>query len=310
MPLVLTSCTNRKRTAPPQALMARGIAKGNLESVAAEWSERLISAKPIATVADLYCGRAFRQAEDAAAKANAALYIISAGLGMVSAERTVPSYSLTVVPRAQDSIFSRIDGNHSAAEWWEALSRSSPFSLCLNEVARRHQGLILAALPATYLAMIVRDLGGLPEDIRSRLRIFNLGGSAAIPVTLRDYLMPYDDRFDGADAPLPGTRGDFAQRALWHFVKAVLPLSPKGDSSEHAAAIDRLLGLLQPRQMPVRRTLSDGEITALIHRHWLDASGQSSRMLRYLRDTLGVSCEQGRFKNLFNAAKHERGEVA
>lgn len=290
--------------------MARGLGKGDLDSVAAEWSDRLANAKPISTVADLYCGRAFRQAEDAAARTGAALYIVSAGLGMVAAERTVPSYSLTVVPRAQDSILSRIVGNHSAAEWWEALSRSSPFSLSLDEVARHHRGPILAALPTTYLAMIARDLDALPENTLSRLRIFNLGNSTAIPATLRDYVMPYDARFDGTDAPLPGTRGDFAQRALWHFVKEILPFSPTGDSSEHAAAVNRLLGLLQPREMSVRKKLSDGEITALIHRHWLDASGQSSRMLRYLRDTLGIACEQGRFKDLFNAAKQERGEVA
>ena len=38
----------------------------------------------------------------------------------------------------------------------------------------------------------------------------------------------------------------------------------------------------------------------------VDVGGQSSRMLRLLRDDLSVACEQGRFRALFQLVRRER----
>lgn len=164
----------------------------------------------------------------------------------------------------------------------------------------------MIALSATYLRMIAEELGSLPLRTRSRFRVFTLSPLSTVPEALRPFVLPYDSRFDGPDTPVPGTRGDFAQRSLAHFVDAVLAHEPKADFDGHAEAVERLLSGLRRQSTPVRARKSDAEIIALIRRHSEKARGQSSRMLRLLRDDLGVACEQGRFRALFVAAQDGR----
>lgn len=306
MPLVLTSCTNRKRVPAPRALTACAVKAGALDTVAADWTERIAGADLAVAASELYCGRAFREAEAAAAIAGGRLMVVSAGLGLVAADTCVPSYSLTVVPGAGDNILERIAGRPSAADWWQALGRRSAFGVSLVECIKSSRGLVLMALSAQYLNMVAADLLAVSEKAQRRFRIFCLSPRSALPEGLRGYVMPYDARFDGAGSPVPGTRGDFAQRALIHFVEKILPARADGDLEAHAKAVNRTLSALRPPETITRTKASDAEIIALIHRHWNAVEGRSGRMLRYLRDDLGVACEQSRFRDLFNVARDER----
>ncbi len=309
MPLILTSCTNRKRLPPVHALTAHALRQGNLGDVAGQWIERLRGAEPSTTASDLYCGRAFRQAATAAISARATFLVVSAGLGLVSATTRIPSYSLTVSAGVKDNVLSLISGA-SSAEWWGELARRSPFRTELAEVARLADGPILLALSANYLEMIASELLGLPPCTRTRLRIFTLTPVSALSEGLRAYVLPYDARFDGPDSPMPGTRADFAQRALGHFVNTILSADSRSDLDGHAEAVEQMLARLRPQRVPVRTKLSDPDITKLIHSHWRDVRGQSGRMLRFLRDDLGIACEQGRLRDLFRAAKASRGGLS
>ena len=263
MPLVLTSCTNRKRLAPNGKLIAGSLPLGSLTSVAASWRNRLRSANHRVPAEELYCGRAFREAEAAAHQARAGFFVVSAGLGLVPASTLVPSYSLTITPGSPDNVFSRIIALQEPAQWWGELARSSPYGISLANAFGRHKGLIMIALPAAYLDMIAGELLALPRSTHSRFRIFTLSPPSSVPQCLRPYILPYDSRFDGADAPVPGTRSDFAQRSLAHFVSTVLPLLPRGDVQDHAEAVERLLSGLRRQQTPVRLKRSDAEIRTL-----------------------------------------------
>lgn len=307
MSVVITSCTNRKRIAPAQGLTASRLRRGDLKAVAAAWEERLRSADRQVLASDLYCGRGFRQAEGAAITERAGFFVVSAGLGFVPATARVPSYSLTVAAGSADNILSRISGAMTAADWWKALARTSPYGQSIAKAVEEHKGPILVALPAGYLGMIAHDLLALPARTRSRLRIFTLTPPEVLPEGLRSSVMPYNSRFDGADTPVAGTRSDFAQRSLAHFVEAVLPKHPRADFEGHADAVEKLLSGFRRQEMPVRLRRTDAEIAQLIRRHWSDVDGQSSRMLRFLRDELGIACEQGRFRGLFLAFKEKRG---
>jgi hypothetical protein len=154
--------------------------------------------------------------------------------------------------------------------------------------------------------MIACDLLSLPEKARRRLRIFSLSPRSALPESLGNHIMPYDARFDGTGSPMPGTRGDFAQRAMAHFAGTILAKHPDGDLESHTKAINRVLSTLRPPRPISRTKASDDEIVALIHRHWSKVDGLSSRMLRYLRDDLNIACEQSRFRDLFIAVRNER----
>lgn len=306
MALVLTSCTNRKRVPAPPALRARAVRPSGLDAVVRDWCTRITRAEPVGVAADLYCGRAFRQAESSAKRLGAGFWIASAGLGLVSASTRVPSYSLTVVPGASDNILERISGRVVPSEWWNAVGNSRSCGHSIEDSFKSSRGPILVALSAQYLAMIADEVLSLPSKTLKRLRIFSLSSGEAVTAGLSPYRMPYDARFDGEGSPLPGTRGDFAQRALAHFVEVVLEDDPRGTLEQHAVRVQRIMAHLRPPKPLARTKASDDEILTLIHRHWSAVDGQSSRMLRYLRDDLGVACEQSRFRDLFRAARDAR----
>ena len=104
--VVITSCTNRKRHRPEARLRASRLGAGEVVDVASEWGRRLHSATGLHEVGALYCGRAFREAEAAAADTSGMMFVVSAGVGLVSANAKVPSYSLTIAERSSDNVLS------------------------------------------------------------------------------------------------------------------------------------------------------------------------------------------------------------
>lgn len=268
---------------------------GSTADVAARWTERLRAATPVAAAKDLYAGRAFVDAGRAARQAGGRLVIVSAGLGLIDSETQVPAYGLTTVKRETDSVLSKTQGTSSA--WWSALQPRSPFQTSAIE---SETGLILAALPAAYLSMVADDWIAWPAERLARLRLFTKERPGA--QALQPAWMPYDDRLDAVEGAHAGTQGDFAQRALRHFVSIGAGRAVEEDRSAVLAALEGL----SPRDTPVRRKLSDAEIMSHIAADWHAVGGRSTAMLRRLRDDLDVACEQGRFQTLFKAVAIER----
>jgi hypothetical protein len=157
--------------------------------------------------------------------------------------------------------------------------------------------------------MVAADLAQLPPSLREATRVFTSpAGQATLPQDWRDQVMPYDERLDGEGSPRPGTRTDFAQRAMRHFVEdlgaAKLPLAQARQSVLEA------LSNLKHRTLPHRRRADDDEILQLLRTHWNAYKGQSSRLLRFLRDDALVSCEQSRFRALWLQLRAEMAVTA
>jgi len=146
--------------------------------------------------------------------------------------------------------------------------------------------------------MVGKSLVGLSPNTLDRIRIFGASLSTALPALLRPALAPYDERLD---AILPGTRTDFSQRALMHFVEAVASRNRAADrDADFAAVKDALQSATAPdRVRRPRRT--DDEIVRLIAARLPSQSGVS-KVLRALRDEEGIACEQRRFSRLYQAA--------
>lgn len=308
VPLVITTCTNRKRKPISDALHASALPEAHLATLAGEWGRRLASAGERFSAGDLYGGRSFQAAVKAARELDAELMIVSAGLGLVSADQKVPSYACTILAGASDSVAARATAPFVASEWWSAVTAASPFGRSLAAVASEAEGLICAALSDAYIDMIAGDLLALPEQARARLRIFTRAPLENIAPALQPLVMPYDDRLDGADSPIRGTRSDFAGRALAHFVDAVAgaDVGAGRSAAEHADAVS---AALSPWRMPVRvdrARRDDATMLGLIRDHWDATGGSSTRLLRRFRDELGIACEQGRFAALANTVRVER----
>ncbi len=295
---IITTCTNRKRHAPEASLRAGELEAGSTAEVAAGWRERLARAPRPWAVGSLYLGRSFTDATAAAKTADADLYIVSAGLGLISAQSLAPSYDLTVAPTAADSVLRKTSSD--ARSWWaqieDALDPAPAFA---------GDGLILAALSRPYLDMVADAWTIWPRERLSRLRLFSKEAPVGLGEAFNKAWMPYDDRLDRFEGGrYAGTQGDFAQRALKHFVETI-GVEPR-DASTHRDAVLAGLNGLTAAERPNRERHDDEQLKVMIHRDWAVVGGRSGAMLRHLRDTLGVACEQGRFKVLFHAVARER----
>lgn len=303
MPLLIASCSNRKR--PTAEIVAGSLSPGAIEVVGRDWFKRL-APLPRKPAAELYCGRSVRDAERAARAIGAELLFASAGLGWVRSTEAVPSYGMTVVPGGDDNILARIDGDTSAASWWQWLTANSSFSASLADIVSVTDGLVLVALPQPYLVMVEADLLGLPEKGRPRLRIIQRRGS--VLESLAPWTLTYDDRLEGA-GDHADTRSDFAARAACHFVEQVLPGHEQDNVVAHDAAVQAALSLWTARPVRIGERRSDDELREIVARHWEAAGGRTTRLLRILRDDLGIACEQGRFARLVSAMRAERESI-
>lgn len=311
--LVLTSCTSRKRIPVgarlPRLPSARAAHRygGGVAGLAQAWMAAVTSSPAIRQpVGELYVGRSFADARAAAEALGAELSVVSAGLGLIASHEQAPAYELTVADGA-GSVLPRLGQlGASIEQWWPTLN----FARCneawpiAQRIASGRFGRVMLALPARYLELVSADLAKVPLAARHAVRIFTSpAGREAAPVAWRDHVLPYDERLDGEGSPRRGTRVDFAQRAMRHFVEdlgaTALPLD-----KAHAAVEQALSGLQAPT-LPPRRRLADDELLELLRTHWAVHSGQSSRLLRFLRDDAQVACEQSRFRSLWLRARAE-----
>jgi hypothetical protein len=294
---VVTSCTQRKSMRVSVDFAQVGSVTG-VRALADAW-RRLLDNEPAAgRAAALYQGRSVADAAAVASRLSSPWYVVSAGVGLVSADQPIPAYECTVAERTELSTrLGRLGATPS--EWWAALTAHHPYPLS-RLIA---QGPTLLALPGSYLRMVHDDLCQVAPAHAEDLRIFtSTAGAATVPACLAASVMPYDDRLESVPG-LSGTRADFAQRALRHFVETLdaVGLSRNEARSRVASSLER-----QPR--PVRSPglrMSDDDIRRTLREQWNRYEGRSVRLLRYLRDEAGISCEQKRFAEIWRSLAAE-----
>lgn len=298
--VVITTCTLRKTARPPIGSTPASLPVGAQNLVQAAWIEKVQTLPASVAAGLLYAGRGFGLATDAAESAEAKLYILSAGLGLVPADRQVPLYGLTVSPGYSESIAARVTGEFDAAAWFAALlssSRSDQWA----EAIGSDSGRILIALTRPYAQMVGESLSMLEPRALARLRIFGTSLASALPAKLHPAIAPYDTRLD---AILPGTRVDFSQRALHHFVGLVAGRSEQERDADYRAVANAFEKVKAPDR-PNRPRRTDAEILEMISLRLHSQLG-IARILRALRDEEGVACEQSRFSRLYRVALKNR----
>ncbi len=308
--VVVTSCTNNKRYKPTRGLAARTLPRAGMRELAEEWVRRVRGAKPIDVAEKLYCGRAFSEASQIATSGNAELLIVSAGLGLVSGSQPVPAYSLTVSPGSPDSIGERCRGEDLRPnDWWcslhQVMRKKSPLA---PRIAKDSNRLWLFAIPTKYFEMLKDDLDQLPDRALARVRIIGPRLPMDSHRILAHTLIEFDDRLDGPQSPMPGTRADFPQRAASLFFERILRDEPHAGILAHRRQVAKLLTPMRFPRRPKRVLRSDGAIRTKIKKLWWRGKGRSSKLLRLLRDREQTACEQGRFRALFKIVKQELGE--
>jgi len=291
--VVVTCCTSRKRgTEAPITL--RGLEEiGSLGALSRAWLSRVREAGTTHQASSLYGGRAFSEARRAASRLDASLHVVSAGLGLIVGNATVPRYDATISSQNGElqTCLSRLGA--SASEWWLSINNGPAIARLLTQT---QFGEVLLALPSTYIALVARDLAQVrPNDV-SRLRIFTSeAGIQALPDHVRSAWMPYDSRLESVSG-WSGTQADFPQRALGHFAET-FGLVPLSQADARQAVKDALRPLASPTRV-VRIRLDDSTLRAWVQSNWDHCGGSTARLLAHLRGDAGLACEQGRFAQL------------
>lgn len=263
-----------------------------------DWRACVQAAPQVRVARALYQGRSIVDADTATRHLGANLYIVSAGLGLVSAEQEVDGYDCTVAPSS--NLAKRLTSEGlQPAYWWEQLTARDPFPL--SNLLRRASGYI--AMPATYLRLVHDDLARLSKADAGGLRIFTSpAGANEVPKHLGNNVLPYDERLESISSHA-GTQADFPQRAMRHFVEHLA--APALTLEEARAAVATALAPWNRRQQPLRIRLTDEEICSHLRAQWTRHAGSSTRLLRFLRDEALVSCEQKRFSRLWQRLQAE-----
>lgn len=301
-PLVLTNCTGRKRQGNAVVRFPNGRRATCLRSMATMWRTALQSSPDRYPARSLYAGRSIHDALKASSLAGGELLVVSAGVGLVHEDDLVPAYDLTVVEESGDLAKALSALDSTASEWWAELGSAGVGRGPIAEFLRaRPTRKALIALPSGYLEMVSADLDSLRDSELKLLRIFTSpAGAAALPPRLHSSLMPYDTRLESLPGHA-GTRADFPQRAMRHFVESLN--AHRLDLASARRAVEQSLQGLPKRQTPIRTRLSDEAIAQLLEANWHAHGGSSTRLLRFVRREAGVACEQRRFRDIWRGVR-------
>lgn len=304
VPLVITSCSSRKRSRGQPVRPTFDFRTMSLRAAVESWKGCLLSATHREWVSALYVGRAFSEVHAVRAALGADLYVVSAGLGLVHESDRGPNYDLTIADESSPLVgLLRVAGVRSA-DWWHELSaigigRGGLASL----ICGNRGGLTLIAMPTTYLEMVAPEVESVPDRERTGLRIFTSpAGVEVLPATLRRFALPYDERLESLSG-YSGTRSDFPQRAMKHFVQCLGGHQLGLDAAREAVA--KALQELDYRVIPARTRLPDEDIKQLLRKNWAAHRGSSTRLLTFLRREAKVACEQGRFRDIWRCLRDE-----
>lgn len=301
--IIITNCTGRKLHNADVTMTENLLRHRTVDDIAKAWKSALNVAPSRHIARELYAGRAFREAEVATARMDGQLYVLSAGLGLISADDIVPAYDLTVGTSGATIHPALKRLGLSPKHWWSALNRILGKPLPIAALIDSHQeAIVYLAMPSTYLALIDHELVTLAPRDRARLRIFSSPAwLRQAPSDLARFALPYDERLEST--PFAGTRNDFPHRALRHFVESLQAHTL--DLDEARVVVDAAMSKQVMRTLPERQKRSDDEIQTLLHLHWRASEGSSGRLLRVLRDDLLVKCEQSRFKGLWRSVRDQ-----
>lgn len=265
----------------------------DLRGLATSWRQTLAAHPANLPAGRRYIGRSISEARTSAETVRAKLWIVSAGLGLVAEEELVPGYDLTAAGGGPGLPALLKAHGASVADWWREITNNCGISHLLDKTPN---AVVLLALPSDYLRMLSTEFAMLSVTNAARLRVFtSVSGRAALAHRPDVPIMPYDERLEGLTG-FAGTRADFPQRALRHFVER---LSAHGLDVEAARrGVEQAMAACYAPKVPLRRRLPDDEICALIRAGWAPCGGNSARLLRYVRDDNQVACEQSRFAAL------------
>jgi hypothetical protein len=296
---IVTQCTDRKKVAAPRELQLHRFGGRDLSRRADAWLEALDEQPAATTLRDLYAGEHWvtsLELEQLAADQGfeSRMWVVSAGLGIVSVDTNAPSYSATFASNVDDTVL--VDADDPAQQrrlWLEKLTTRPGSKTLLGLCDGPSNAYFLCVLSRPYVQAALRDLEATQRRLKdpNRLMVVTADAPELASGPLSKSWVPSSSRFQHI---VGGTRiGQHARVA-----KKLLTSGQVGAESWRKRT-QRWLAEAPAPTVFDRTPMSDLQVRLFAK---LTPHGSWSRALRALREE-GNACEQKRFRRLF---KEER----
>jgi hypothetical protein len=303
---LVVNCAARKNSAAGEAIQIGNYKSEGIQDLAHLWISALDSGlgNRIKAV-DLYCGgywSTIRSTVEQGFKGEPiALFIASAGYGLLNAEEQILPYSATFARGLPDSIGCPNTSRDSSITWWESLktwrheSGKTPSSLTDLALSSPDTPL-LVAVSAEYFQALASDLLSARNALSDPDLLIIVSTGAKNAGKLAPNLLPTDARIEHL---LGGVRSSLNAR----IVRYILDEISKEDlrASRLSPIIQRLLDEQPPIRTFDRAKMDDDSVLKFIRQKLaIMPEASFSILLRELRKN-GQACEHKRFRGLFRS---------
>jgi hypothetical protein len=298
---IVAVCTKQKSVPVPRELRYGSLSGTSLNARFAGWWKAINSIRGERFKAnELYQGQYWSVVRElpAAAGGAAALWVASAGYGLIRANTPLLPYSATFVKGEPDSI-----APADCRPWWRLLTakplpESAP-ARSIAEIAKSDpRATILVIASPAYVAVLEEDLAAARGALRDGSRLLIVSSrDRSIPSTLIQNLIP-------SEAPLAtvfgGSLASLHARTAHKILTENAPDALRSDVLRPCYA--ELLETLAPPLRQQRRHITDPEVLHFIRESLAKEPRLShTKALKSLRES-GLACEQARFRELFRSA--------
>ena len=293
---VVVSCTERKSEPAEPFLCARELTRLDFDARIADWIERLALAREASRLParELYQGEHWAVARELAKQENVALWVASAGHGLISVNQEVASYQATFAAGHDDSVAlsrSQSECDDQRAKWWAEIQNGKQNRVTVEFLASQAPVLVAASRP--YLAAMEGELLTAASARPGKVILATVG---PVPPKLRQLCSQGSGR-------LRGVLNGSMQSVNVRLAEAIVKAADGGDITLDSAIREtkRLMKEAPPLERFSRQLLSDEQVSACIVKHLVPEVGPSCSVLhRQLRNE-GMACEQSRFSRLYKS---------
>jgi len=300
--VIITNCSKRKKQKAQQSLMAMNLKEGSIEQVSNEWLQKVKAFNGSELLArDQYVGRSIKEVKNIEKVIEFDWHIISAGLGLISSKKEIPSYDLTITKGSANSIIQKFNCDSGISDWWRKINEthnheSFPIAKLVNN---KRDTLFLFALTKSYFNLINSEFSKI-ED-KSNIRLFGFRSSNNLAESIKKYFLPYDPlKFDGPDSENNGIKNDYPRRVLRHYVEHILSQLKEPNFEQESKLVEEYLSNKTPQKILKNKKYSDAFIIEKIKDYKREDYPTHRILLKHFRHDLNIACEDSRFKALFH----------
>ena len=293
IPEVVVACTKRKRLAPAVGLSFHELPTASAARLVQVWHARAAGAETVEAIR-LYGGPSWACVLRLKERAPVNIHVMSAGFGLLGEKDLIPPYAATFATSPDQVCLKVLEPSKDRhQEWWREIGCiETPLANILRE-----KKVVIVAAGIQYLHACERDLEQLANALGpKRLLVVNVSkASGSLPCAIRDCLLPVDIRLARHLACPLSTVHHRAAEWLAGSLGPQLDWNLTDLREEVGTLLDKA-----PRAVRVVNRQTDGQVSSWIGSQLsVDRGISCAKLLRRLRD-LGLSCEQSRFRRLFD----------